>query len=115
MRWIATLVATCLVAIGALRGPREPAPREHRRASIEDATAVFAKLAPRRPTALAPEKRGERFDLVAPSAPPYVDRPEQLALVAMLAAPPAPWLPTLLPRTSRGPPRCSSFGIIHVS
>jgi hypothetical protein len=113
MRWIATLVATCLVAIGAVRSPRAPAPRAPHRASIEDATAVFAKLAPRRPTAIAPDKRGERFDLVVPAAPPYVDRPEQLAVIATFAAPRSPWVPALLPRTSRGPPR-SSFGIIHV-
>jgi hypothetical protein len=105
MRWIATLVATCLVALGALRGPRLSAPSEPREGAIEDATYVFAKLAPRRPTANAPDKRGERFVLVVPGAPPCVDRPAQLAPVTTLAAPGAPWLPSLLPRTSRGPPR----------
>ncbi|HVK87853.1 MAG TPA: hypothetical protein VM513_27225 [Kofleriaceae bacterium] len=116
MRWIALLVTTCLVALGALHAPRAPSMHDARRALLDDATGTFAKLAPRPPVAHAPDKHGERIDLVVPTASAHIDRREQLALVAVLAVPRATCLRVLLPRYSRGPPGSSSFGVIlHVS
>ncbi|MDX2090338.1 MAG: hypothetical protein SFX73_20945 [Kofleriaceae bacterium] len=116
MRWIATLVATCLVALGALRAPRPQASdRARHEAALDDASGLVAKLTPRRPTAVAPEKRTEQLDVLVPPGPPWVDRPGQLACVATVRSPRAPWVRHLLARTSRGPPRDSSPGIISLS
>lgn len=116
MRWIATLVATCLVALCALHPVTRVQPRHATsRASIDDTSDIVAKLVARRTTAPAPDKRDERLGDVALAATPVVPAPPRVTLAFTHAPMRAPAGTSQLSPTARGPPRLGSPGIVSIS